>query len=46
VSGASISRILKELEKMAKNKPEKYATFWKEFGMVMKGCPQHGCATG
>ncbi|HAO38344.1 MAG TPA: molecular chaperone HtpG [Gammaproteobacteria bacterium] len=33
---ASVSRILKELEKMAKNKPEKYATFWKEFGMVMK----------
>ena len=33
---ASVSRILKELEKMAKNKPEKYAIFWKEFGMVMK----------
>jgi len=31
-----VSRILKELEKMAKNKPEKYADFWKEFGMVMK----------
>ena len=33
---ASVSRILKELDKMSKNKPEKYATFWKEFGMVMK----------
>ncbi|MDB2589830.1 molecular chaperone HtpG [Candidatus Thioglobus sp.] len=33
---ASVSRILKELEKMAKNKPKKYADFWKEFGMVMK----------
>ncbi|SMN16043.1 Chaperone protein HtpG [uncultured Candidatus Thioglobus sp.] len=33
---ASVSRILKELEKMAKNQPEKYADFWKEFGMVMK----------
>ncbi len=33
---ASVSRILKDLEKMAKNKPEKYAQFWKEFGMVMK----------
>jgi len=33
---ASVSRILKELKKMAKNKPEKYANFWKEFGMVMK----------
>ncbi|HIM95947.1 MAG TPA: molecular chaperone HtpG [Gammaproteobacteria bacterium] len=33
---ASVSRILKELGKMAKNKPEDYAKFWKEFGMVMK----------
>ncbi len=33
---ASVSRILKELDKMSKNKPEKYATFWQEFGMVMK----------
>ncbi len=33
---ASVSRILKELEKMAKNKPEDYAKFWNEFGMVMK----------
>lgn len=33
---ASVSRVLKALEKMAKNKPEKYATFWQEFGMVMK----------
>ena len=33
---ASVSRILKELKKMTKNKPEKYADFWKEFGMVMK----------
>ncbi len=33
---ASVSRILKELEKMANNQPEKYATFWQEFGMVMK----------
>ena len=33
---ASVSRVLKELEKMAKNKPEQYAKFWKEFGMVMK----------
>jgi molecular chaperone HtpG len=33
---ASVSRILKDLEKMAKNKPEKYSDFWKEFSMVMK----------
>ncbi|SMM98615.1 Chaperone protein HtpG [uncultured Candidatus Thioglobus sp.] len=33
---ASVSRILKTLEKMSKNKPEDYAKFWAEFGMVMK----------
>jgi molecular chaperone HtpG len=33
---ASVKRILSALEKMAKNKPEDYAKFWKEFGMVMK----------
>ncbi|MBE8189888.1 MAG: molecular chaperone HtpG [Candidatus Thioglobus sp.] len=33
---ASVSRVLKALEKMSKNQPEKYATFWQEFGMVMK----------
>jgi molecular chaperone HtpG len=33
---ASIKRILGELDKMSKNKPEDYALFWKEFGMVMK----------
>lgn len=33
---ASVKRILSELDKMSKNKPENYATFWDEFGMVMK----------
>ena len=33
---ASVKRILNELEKMNKNKPEDYALFWNEFGMVMK----------
>lgn len=33
---ASVSRILKDLEKMSKNKPEDYAKFWDEFGMVLK----------
>ena len=33
---ASVKRILGELDKMSKNKPEDYALFWKEFGMVMK----------
>jgi molecular chaperone HtpG len=36
IKKASVSRILKDLEKMAKNKPEDYAKFWKEFGMVLK----------
>jgi len=33
---ASVKRILSALEKMAKNKPEDYAKFWQEFGMLMK----------
>lgn len=33
---ASVKRILGELDKMSKNKPEDYALFWAEFGMVMK----------
>ena len=33
---ASVKRILSELDKMSKNRPEDYALFWKEFGMVMK----------
>lgn len=33
---ASVSRVLKELGKMAKNKPENYFIFWKEFGAVLK----------
>ncbi len=33
---ANVKRVLNTLEKMAKNKPEDYAKFWAEFGMVMK----------
>ncbi len=33
---ASVKRILSALEKIAKNKPEDYAKFWQEFGMVIK----------
>ncbi|MCS5591928.1 MAG: molecular chaperone HtpG [Gammaproteobacteria bacterium] len=33
---ASVKRILGELDKMSKNKPEDYALFWSEFGMVLK----------
>lgn len=32
-------RVLDMLSKMAKNEPEKYATFWKEFGQVLKEGP-------
>ncbi|WP_125718808.1 molecular chaperone HtpG [Pseudoalteromonas rubra] len=33
------SRILKMLERMGKNKPEDYQTFWNEFGQVIKEGP-------
>ncbi len=32
----SVKRILSLLENMAENKPEDYATFWAEFGQVLK----------
>ncbi|ABK44203.1 heat shock protein Hsp90 [Magnetococcus marinus MC-1] len=31
-----VHKVLGMLEEMLKNDPEKYATFWKEFGMVLK----------
>ncbi|MES9904317.1 MAG: molecular chaperone HtpG, partial [Sedimenticola sp.] len=36
---ASVKRVLTLLEKMAKNDSEKYQTFWKEFGKVLKEGP-------
>ena len=36
IKKASVKRILSVLEKMSKNKPEDYAAFWSEFGMVIK----------
>lgn len=36
---ASVKKILGLLENMAKNEPEKYTTFWQEFGRVMKEGP-------
>ncbi len=36
---ANTKRILGLLEKMAKNEAEKYATFWEQFGQVMKEGP-------
>jgi molecular chaperone HtpG len=32
-------RVLDTLDKLAKDEPEKYATFWKEFGRVLKEGP-------
>lgn len=39
IRGASIKKILGHLEKMAKNNPDDYALFWKEFGRVLKEGP-------
>jgi len=36
---ALTKRVLDMLGKLAKNEPEKYATFWKEFGQVLKEGP-------
>ncbi len=36
---ALTKRVLDVLQKMAKKEPEQYATFWKEFGQVMKEGP-------
>lgn len=33
---ALVKRVLSELEKLAKKKPDDYAVFWKEFGQVLK----------
>ena len=33
---AAVKRVLSMLEDLAKNKPDTYATFWKEFGRVLK----------
>ena len=44
IRGASIKKILTHLEKMAKNNPEDYATFWSEFGRVLKEGPAEDAA--
>ncbi|OUR73302.1 molecular chaperone HtpG [Methylophaga sp. 41_12_T18] len=41
---ASVKKVLSELSKMAKNEPEKYATFWTEFGQVIKEGPGEDAA--
>ncbi len=44
IRAANTKRILNLLEKMAKDEPEKYATFWKEFGKVIKEGPAEDSA--
>ncbi len=39
IRAASVKKVLSELNKMAKNEPEQYATFWTEFGQVIKEGP-------
>lgn len=39
IRNASVKKILGQLEKLAKDQPEEYATFWKEFGKVLKEGP-------
>jgi molecular chaperone HtpG len=36
IRAASVKRVLSLLEDLAEHQPEKYATFWKEFGRVLK----------
>ncbi len=42
--GACTKRVLTMLERMAKNDEEKYQSFWKEFGLVMKEGPAEDMA--
>lgn len=39
IRGSIIKRVLSSLETIAKNDSEKYATFWKQFGAVIKEGP-------
>ena len=41
---ALTKRVLDMLSKMAKNEPEQYASFWKEFGQVLKEGPAEDMA--
>jgi molecular chaperone HtpG len=44
IRNANTKRILKLLEKMAKNEPDKYAEFWEQFGKVLKEGPTEDMA--
>jgi len=39
IRSANVKRVLGLLEKLAKDEPEKYQTFWKQFGNVIKEGP-------
>ncbi len=39
IRGANVKRVLGLLESLAKDEPEKYQTFWNEFGRVIKEGP-------
>ncbi len=39
IRSGSVRKVLDLLDNLAKNEPEKYATFWSEFGRVMKEGP-------
>ncbi|HEY7986746.1 MAG TPA: molecular chaperone HtpG [Methylophilaceae bacterium] len=39
IKAGSVKKVLGLLEDLAENEPEKYATFWKEFGRVLKEGP-------
>ena len=39
IKSGSVKKVLGMLEKMARNDPEKYQSFWKEFGKVLKEGP-------
>ncbi len=39
IRSGSVKKVLGLLEEIAKNEPEKYATFWQEFGRVLKEGP-------
>jgi molecular chaperone HtpG len=44
IRNGSVKKVLSMLEKIAKNDPEKYQKFWKEFGKVLKEGPAEDLA--
>lgn len=44
IRSGSVKKVLSTLEKMAKNEPEQYAGFWKEFGPALKEGPGEDAA--